>query len=526
MGMSASQARLLTLTARLSDLELSAQMISNSKLRLAAQSEKVATDYTQALNRESIKMLTGYNNNGNSIYTDLTYANLTGVDSPLIAQYGLSDNNGSLLVTKEQASAFESSSNATDFMNKLTNPSSTGGANSAEYTAATTKLNNAQSALDTYGYAKVQGYTGAGAWAYSTTVTDTNGTNGNAGTSGISAHTLNSLKNLWGDGSKYSEVAIRNAVTTGGINWSVDIDKAILGEDNNIGKADDSLHDDGFYDTLRRAAEEISTALEQDNLSGAERQRLLKEHQDITSMTDGIDGSRGAYTWEFTGDDREYTRFFSELEIVMTNIINDYSTDNTGSSGNGTGTKTVTYTSQANPDMIKYINGGNAAEYNKLQQAYADAKTSKDAIAANSAGASSGSTSSSSNQAYYTNLYNRMAQGYVTENDESSTINNKDWIQNQLQNHNLILEKVADSKWNKTSLSSDTNFCEETNDTDIARAEAQYEAESKKLETKDKIFDMKLQQINTEHTAIQTEVESVKKVIDKNIERTFKIFDA
>ena len=35
---------------------------------------------------------------------------------------------------------------------------------------------------------------------------------------------------------------------------------------------------------------------------------------------------------------------------------------------------------------------------------------------------------------------------------------------------------------------------------------------------------MQIQQLTTERTAIETEIDSVKKVIDKNIEETFKTF--
>ena len=50
MGMAASQARLLTLTARLADNELRSQTINNAKMRLATQSSQASTDYVNALN--------------------------------------------------------------------------------------------------------------------------------------------------------------------------------------------------------------------------------------------------------------------------------------------------------------------------------------------------------------------------------------------------------------------------------------------------------------------------------------------
>ena len=52
MGMSASQARLLAITARINDVEYKSQQISNTKLRLADEAEQVSTAYTNALNTQ------------------------------------------------------------------------------------------------------------------------------------------------------------------------------------------------------------------------------------------------------------------------------------------------------------------------------------------------------------------------------------------------------------------------------------------------------------------------------------------
>lgn len=54
MGMSASQARLLSITARMNDVEFKSQSISNTKLRLADEAEKVSSDYTAALNKQKL----------------------------------------------------------------------------------------------------------------------------------------------------------------------------------------------------------------------------------------------------------------------------------------------------------------------------------------------------------------------------------------------------------------------------------------------------------------------------------------
>ena len=54
--MSASQARLLSLTARLHDVELQAQSIMSQKIALATQKDALYQDYCDALDATSIKV--------------------------------------------------------------------------------------------------------------------------------------------------------------------------------------------------------------------------------------------------------------------------------------------------------------------------------------------------------------------------------------------------------------------------------------------------------------------------------------
>ena len=44
------------------------------------------------------------------------------------------------------------------------------------------------------------------------------------------------------------------------------------------------------------------------------------------------------------------------------------------------------------------------------------------------------------------------------------------------------------------------------------------------IEAKDNIYDLELKNIDTEHTSLQTEYDSIKGVISKNIERTFNFY--
>ena len=78
MGLSASQCRYLSLTARLSDLEFQAQSINNARTTLANKSIDAANAYTQAMNNKVIRVADHSNNTDGvttQIWTNLTFAN-------------------------------------------------------------------------------------------------------------------------------------------------------------------------------------------------------------------------------------------------------------------------------------------------------------------------------------------------------------------------------------------------------------------------------------------------------------------
>ena len=78
MGLAASQARYLLLTARRSDLEYRAQMISQRKIALAMETEQVATAYTEALNNRHLMFtFTASANDGTTKTEELTYKSFT-----------------------------------------------------------------------------------------------------------------------------------------------------------------------------------------------------------------------------------------------------------------------------------------------------------------------------------------------------------------------------------------------------------------------------------------------------------------
>lgn len=105
MGMAAGQARLLSITTRMSDNELRAQIINNDKMRLASESSRVSENYVAALN-ESELMFTSYDANNNASYQNLTFNALTSYN-PYNNQYALINSAGNILVSERDSQNFK-----------------------------------------------------------------------------------------------------------------------------------------------------------------------------------------------------------------------------------------------------------------------------------------------------------------------------------------------------------------------------------------------------------------------------------
>lgn len=100
MGLASSQARLLLLTARKSDLEYKAQVISQRKILLAMQTQELATDYTRALSNSRLYFVYAQDANENKTISELlSYTGLTGENSATMAgKYIVTDAQGRLVV--------------------------------------------------------------------------------------------------------------------------------------------------------------------------------------------------------------------------------------------------------------------------------------------------------------------------------------------------------------------------------------------------------------------------------------------
>lgn len=80
MGLAASQARLLLLTARKNDLEYRAQQITNSLMILAQQTEEVAREYSVKISNQTIVFQGIDRNQTTTNFTAQTISGITAVD--------------------------------------------------------------------------------------------------------------------------------------------------------------------------------------------------------------------------------------------------------------------------------------------------------------------------------------------------------------------------------------------------------------------------------------------------------------
>lgn len=141
---------------------------------------------------------------------------------------------------------------------------------------------------------------------------------------------------------------------------------------------------------------------------------------------------------------------------------------------------------------------------------------------------------------YYANIFKQIqaAGDCVSIADyngaDGDAANNSEWLKNMIECGKITVDivdknnKTGEVSFSGTSPSSDTYLGYTTTSTidktALAKAEAEYEHKTKEIDQKDKKFDLDLSKLDTERTALKTEYESVKKVINDNIERTFGIF--
>ena len=125
---------------------------------------------------------------------------------------------------------------------------------------------------------------------------------------------------------------------------------------------------------------------------------------------------------------------------------------------------------------------------------------------------------------WYINLFEKIKNcGYQVL--ANGLANSTDWLQFALENGIVVMEQInSEQVWQPITHTSCSDIIEQTDTQAATIAEAEYNKAMRQIEAKDEMFDLELKNIDTEHTSLQSEYESVKKAMTGNIERTFQMY--
>lgn len=398
MGMAASQARLLSITARLTDNEQSGQAVSYAKERLANQTDQINAEYNNALSATKFTVLTSFNG-AEANYSDLTYALIT---DPKVAelgkQYVVTDTKGRVLVTEDLAENFKKSNGE---FNKF---------------------------LALYGYS----------------VSDIDPEIKLA--DGNDAETEEKIHQAW---DKYL------ASVGKGYNY----------EENDTEETDNASpeHDFGFgWMSFGEAGSGYATYTENGVIKPINFEGTTQEQRDLynyaVALTEAYcsESATPAKT-AYDVENKQMITYYQNLFNKM--LAGDY----------------FTYTNdpaKAQQDSAHYIYASKDDDMNKSP--LSDVSTFIDKLKKGN---------------FKLEYYSASAKGFVP-----------------------------------TTLSEDESIQEVKDEAKISEAERKYTQALEDLERKDNKYDLQLKKLDTEHNTLQTEYDSVKNVVDKNVEKTFSIF--
>ena len=543
MGMSASQARLLFITSRMNDIELKSQQISNTKMRLAAESEQVANAYTTALNKTMLKVTDPMTQTS----SQLTYNAIMSPGGIMSGGYNLQTVDGKVVVSNQVAAAFEKSRGGSFRVDTSQYQNA--------YNQAVQNLNIAQSTLSTYldskgvtvnndGTLKFPTKTiiipgtvnptegtssagGAGGTGGAGTVPTTDGTGSAGGAGGVggtggagrvgttegtsSAGGAGGTSGVNGSGRVGTTDGVSSAGGTGGSG-------RISGGGGGVIETEETTFSGGGG--IRRMSARVST----DNSVTVDN-RISTNF--LQFNPEGTGGTTGGARWNGaldTGLTTDTNRIIPNRNFDFSSVINAdsrFTIDNVNVASNGNRIiKREVYTNAEKQQIT--------AQYNIYAKDVADAQAevNRTKTELDNANASSNVNVNMNDYSseFYQNLFKQMeTNGYVAY--DQKLLNNPEALQNQLSNGNWYLgKKNEDGKYAQTSISSSTMITEEVDKRDMAKAEAEYNAQTLKINNKEKKLDNQLKTLDTEHSALSTESESIKSLIKDNVDKSFNLF--
>ncbi len=586
MGLAASQARLLSLTTRINHNEMESMVATNAKLRLSDKTDVAQDKYLSVL--DATKLEYGlFDNNGLQQSSALTF-NAVNQYNPLKNQYIFKNTSGQVYVNAKDANNFEQSNDLYEFLDKYglfdegkfefqdrldayNKEKAEYDKEMADYQAQldkynkefadySQKLEDYNNALDQYNREMIQYEKDYQEYLDSLNTTDLYasfsnivGTSNNPtafcyeqalkGSTGCYLHLLNLLLDFDGSRPQVNTYTASNNKsfntngTTGG-----------MGTPPAMKEISDGLNekgDDGNYLRVCDGDDDLNTAGEQNILKAAKDAGREPTELEIL-RSDYIDNGDGTYS----------LKSLKQKAIDMYYII-----QNMSGSVNSTDMKNMLInftdgdmqkltleeptmptppepfdmekptfdlqmpTEPKKPEYTEKIYDKELAQwYINLWYAM-DASDESDLLY---------SVQPEDEDLYYTvpdvaKETTQEAHHYIVIDDKNA--DNENWLQVALTNGQITMSQAtfglnADGNIVWTSIQSN-NVPEitEVQDTEkIAKAEAEYQYTVSQIQIEDNKYDIELRKLDTEHNALQQQFDAIKSVINKNTERTFKMF--
>ena len=518
MGMAASQARLLSITTRLTNNEFRSQMVANSKTRLANETQAASDEYMEALNATKLQYVY-YDANGQQTLYDLTASTMLQYQ-PLKNQYALVNRAGQTMVNHGDATTFQQANNLDEFLVlnnclkidewtehnpaydnwKASEPKDT----DPDYWE--TVVSESSDLYEKFAYG-----TASGCWS---SVMAGNAALFHLGD--VLSHLLDLGTYTTSDGLHTFTISDGPSQPfyhwwngVGGGSGGVNGDPVVMAEiraelkDRHCcGQHEDEYHQDCDGDELfTQKVVDLLWASQNPADSGMTEEEILNKakHLVFYDLKYALNETEEFLEEKFKADHAEWvaseppeTLDFSEREILDPD-------------------KAEWYTN------LWYRMNGAVFDEEHMQNANDEGYNNADDF----------------HQKYFEKTAD-ADQSWV-EFDET-LINSPEWLQFALETGEITLEKVVfnedydttteleNKTWTATSWSSTADIVEVTDELAITKAEVKYNQALRDIQAKDKEYDNDIKKLDTEHNALQTEYDSIKGVLDKNMERSFKAF--
>lgn len=550
MGLAASQARLLMLTARKNDVEARLMSLANQKISLSRQSSELSQQYSEAFNAK--KMVWG---SGTS-QSDLTFNAIMSQNNS--NQYLLSDNSGRVVLDSSTAGSYgltSATGTGTDFAGmyaskeefaayKLTGDKSNTAAITAVLGANPGGQGNPPSGTYfTTNYNQNQVLRQANldiTYQQSTSLTSVidNGDNG--------------VQSGWA-GCEFQERDMYNEFTSPSRQGEIQ-QNFLKTLDNLINPLGSALVSNLTSNGLSSFSSQLSDAVAW--AKTATKNKFLYNVND-TNSKDTNDGLGDTVSLNLYAGDNPTSQYnkglqqgFSSNDDVGTNRITFVYDSHQGGFGNWwkwhNGCVRVD-NSQIIDTFLTYFDQYCAQHFTKdnnndgigdgtIASSVGDTNTKRGATGGTGTANAVTTTSTSTNTGsggtptfnasqvyYYENLYNALASGgWTTDNN----VSNSDYISAKISNGDYHLKEASAGYW--TSLSTgdaDSPISEEDDGNAATQAKAIYDADKDKLDIKEKMLDLESSNLDSERAEISTELESVNSILKEHY-KDFKMFDA